>query len=232
MAAHGRASHNAGKAPCETDFASLRQTQLEIRVFRSSRQGQKADFPLFCGAHGANGEGRATLRSGLRPQVQPESGGQEQGETSFMGIVPVAQAGDSAMLLDAHSKKRHIQSEDAGCENLSRRPSPERERPSLSEGFPEMKFSLSSFLILCLCLYKRCVSPWLPPCCRFQPTCSEYAAEAIRLHGPFKGAALATWRIARCNPFCKGGFDPVPPASVRCKGAPCETPQKQGLKKL
>ena len=47
--------------------------------------------------------------------------------------------------------------------------------------------------------------------CRFSPTCSEYAIEAIRIHGIFKGFYLAVFRIIRCNPFCRGGFDPVPP---------------------
>jgi len=46
--------------------------------------------------------------------------------------------------------------------------------------------------------------------CRFIPTCSTYAIEAIEIHGLFKGVALALWRILRCNPFCKGGYDPVP----------------------
>lgn len=47
--------------------------------------------------------------------------------------------------------------------------------------------------------------------CRFTPTCSQYALEAIETHGLIKGGALAFWRILRCNPFCKGGYDPVPP---------------------
>ena len=47
--------------------------------------------------------------------------------------------------------------------------------------------------------------------CRFQPTCSQYAIEAIKVHGVFKGFYLAAFRILRCNPFCKGGYDPVPP---------------------
>ena len=50
----------------------------------------------------------------------------------------------------------------------------------------------------------------LPPSCRFQPTCSQYAIEAIQKHGALKGGALAFWRILRCNPFSKGGYDPVP----------------------
>ena len=56
----------------------------------------------------------------------------------------------------------------------------------------------------------RGISPLKPPTCRFTPTCSQYAIEAIRKHGPFKGLALAVWRILRCNPWGGSGYDPVP----------------------
>ncbi len=59
--------------------------------------------------------------------------------------------------------------------------------------------------------YKRFVSPLLPPACRFVPSCSEYAAEAVERHGVVRGTALAIARLLRCHPFCRGGFDPVPP---------------------
>lgn len=58
--------------------------------------------------------------------------------------------------------------------------------------------------------YKRFVSPFMPPACRFQPTCSDYAAEAIEVHGVLKGSALAASRLLRCHPWSAGGFDPVP----------------------
>ncbi len=58
--------------------------------------------------------------------------------------------------------------------------------------------------------YKRAISPMLPPACRFHPTCSEYAYEAVEKYGIIKGGRLAVWRVLRCNPFCKGGWDPVP----------------------
>ncbi len=58
--------------------------------------------------------------------------------------------------------------------------------------------------------YRKCISPLKPPCCRFTPTCSQYAIEAITIHGSLKGTALAIWRVLRCNPLCRGGYDPVP----------------------
>ena len=60
--------------------------------------------------------------------------------------------------------------------------------------------------------YKRFVSPFMPPACRFHPTCSEYAADAIRSHGVLDGGRLAIFRLLRCHPWSGGGFDPVPPA--------------------
>ena len=58
--------------------------------------------------------------------------------------------------------------------------------------------------------YPRSISPRHPACCRFIPTCSQYALEAIQRYGALKGGFLALRRILRCNPFCKGGYDPVP----------------------
>jgi putative membrane protein insertion efficiency factor len=57
--------------------------------------------------------------------------------------------------------------------------------------------------------YKRWISPLLPPACRFTPTCSEYAMEAVEKHGVFGGFAMAAWRLLRCNPLSRGGYDPV-----------------------
>jgi putative membrane protein insertion efficiency factor len=57
--------------------------------------------------------------------------------------------------------------------------------------------------------YKRFISPLLPPACRFTPTCSEYAMDAVQAHGVIGGSFKALWRLLRCNPFSRGGYDPV-----------------------
>jgi uncharacterized protein len=56
--------------------------------------------------------------------------------------------------------------------------------------------------------YQVCIRPLLPPLCRFQPSCSEYFIQAVTKHGPIRGAAQGVWRICRCHPWSRGGYDP------------------------
>ncbi len=69
---------------------------------------------------------------------------------------------------------------------------------------------MKRLLIGAIRFYKRAISPHLPAACRYTPTCSEYAMEAVERYGAARGAWLAFKRLMRCNPFCKGGYDPVP----------------------
>lgn len=71
---------------------------------------------------------------------------------------------------------------------------------------------VSSAGIFLIRLYQWCVSPWLGANCRFEPSCSHYAAESIERHGPCRGGLLSLWRVLRCQPFGGSGVDPVPPA--------------------
>lgn len=68
---------------------------------------------------------------------------------------------------------------------------------------------LKRMLIRIIKFYRKNISPMTPPRCRYIPTCSQYAIEAIEQYGALKGGVMSLWRILRCNPFSKGGFDPV-----------------------
>lgn len=69
---------------------------------------------------------------------------------------------------------------------------------------------MRAILLGLLGAYRRLVSPMLPPACRFHPSCSAYAVEAVRRHGAWRGSLLTVKRLARCHPLCEGGIDPVP----------------------
>lgn len=73
-----------------------------------------------------------------------------------------------------------------------------------------MKKLLTKILLLPIYFYKYSISPMLTPSCRYTPTCSQYAIEALKKHGPFKGLWLAIKRILSCNPWGGSGYDPVP----------------------
>ncbi|MBQ6746241.1 MAG: membrane protein insertion efficiency factor YidD [Bacteroidaceae bacterium] len=73
-----------------------------------------------------------------------------------------------------------------------------------------MRKVLSEILLLPIYFYQRFISPMIGPSCRFTPTCSQYAVEAIKKHGPLKGLYLAVKRILRCHPWGGSGYDPVP----------------------
>lgn len=73
----------------------------------------------------------------------------------------------------------------------------------------------ATVLLALLRAYRATLSYALGPCCRFHPSCSAYAEEAVRVHGPARGAWLAAWRLLRCHPLSAGGLDPVPERTVR-----------------
>ncbi|MGA2459401.1 MAG: membrane protein insertion efficiency factor YidD [Terriglobales bacterium] len=68
---------------------------------------------------------------------------------------------------------------------------------------------MKSLALLLLQLYKRWISPAFPPSCRYVPTCSEYAMEAVERYGALRGGFMAAWRVLRCHPLAKGGYDPA-----------------------
>lgn len=105
-----------------------------------------------------------------------------------------------------HKSKNRCDVSSAKSQTLAtQEPSPPLPRRSLIE---RGAIALCTGLIL---FYRHAISPMFPPCCRFTPTCSRYALDALRIHGFARGSWLALKRIARCNPWGGSGYDPVPP---------------------
>jgi uncharacterized protein len=100
--------------------------------------------------------------------------------------------------------------------SMSLAPTREASEPGPVAGGPEVSVGSAMsrgarMLLLPIIAYRRWISPALPARCRFYPSCSAYAVEAISTHGVLRGVGLATWRLLRCQPFNRGGYDPVPP---------------------
>ena len=85
-----------------------------------------------------------------------------------------------------------------------------RQRSKMGRALYMMGLPLTWALVLPSLFYQKCMTPFTPPSCRFTPTCSEYARQALLKYGPIKGLLLALWRILRCNPWGGSGYDPVP----------------------
>jgi putative membrane protein insertion efficiency factor len=81
---------------------------------------------------------------------------------------------------------------------------------------------MKQLLVWVIRAYQLLLSPWMGQKCRFYPTCSNYALEALNVHGFLRGSWLAVRRIGRCHPFHPGGVDPVPPASASSKSPPAQ----------
>ena len=90
---------------------------------------------------------------------------------------------------------------------------------------------IGKFFIFLINIYRKYISPLkTTPSCRFVPTCSQYAIEAIEEWGAFIGFFLALWRLLRCNPFCRGGFDPVPRRKRRKHSKPKNNENEENSK--
>lgn len=82
-----------------------------------------------------------------------------------------------------------------------------------------LSHAVALLLVIPIRFYQKFITPYTPPSCRFTPTCSEYARQALLRHGPVKGLLLAMWRICRCNPWGGSGYDPVPDTFTFRRGA-------------
>jgi hypothetical protein len=142
----------------------------------------------------------------MREKIQQVSRQKKSGEKAPLGVVPVAEGTDFTRI-------SHNDTSTADCCNETAGSRETIERTAAESGIAKRVFRAlnpKTLLISLVKLYRLCISPWFSPCCRFQPSCSRYAQEALEEHGLVRGLFLSFLRIIRCQPFCKGGYDPVP----------------------
>jgi putative membrane protein insertion efficiency factor len=142
----------------------------------------------------------------MREKVQSCGSGSESGKTTYVGEFPPAEAGDLHLPSGADPAPQHddVETSSGDC-GACFHAAAGRSDISGGCGLP------ARILIGCIRIYQVAVAPYLPDCCRFTPSCSHYGVEALQVHGFWKGSLLTVWRVLRCQPFCRGGYDPVPP---------------------
>ena len=142
----------------------------------------------------------------MRKKIQQKSGKTKQSKKTDKRIIQVTEGRCKIKSQYIHSK----------TENEAGKTSGNTEGNDLSaekSRFNVRVIFIFPFIVM-IRAYKICISPLLPPSCRFTPTCSEYAEIALKKHGLIYGLILTCYRLLRCQPFCKGGYDPVP---EKCK---------------
>ena len=138
-------------------------------------------------------------------KIQQESCFKEQGKAPLKRIVPTSEGGTDPKTLCSHCETVNEKDHSSGCSG--RYDETSRSSRDVERG-PKVILALP--IIGLIRIYKALISPWLPPCCRFTPSCAEYSETALRRHGLIYGSWLMFYRLIRCQPFCKGGYDPVP----------------------
>lgn len=193
-------------------------THLVVHVAPSARQGPaRAAFAVS--SQVGNSVVRHRLIRQLRAGVLPLLQRLPDGTDLVVRALPAARdATFPDLTADLEHALRHDLLPDPPTSTddvpaTSSTPTPTEERAP-RHGIGRVLFLLGTplrwLLIALVALYRRVISPVLPPTCRYHPSCSAYTLQALQVHGVVKGIALAAWRIGRCNPFTKGGLDPVP----------------------
>ena len=154
-------------------------------------------------------------------KVQPARSETQSGQTSPLGELPAVEAKHVCLPHDLDPQTQNgIPDASAGDCRIGGDVGRGRIASAGNCGFA------ARVLITMIRLYQRVLSPLCYGCCRFYPTCSSYAIEALLTHGFWRGCCLTVWRLLRCQPFCSGGWDPVPPRK-ECV-SPCSTDVEAG----
>ena len=144
----------------------------------------------------------------MRKEVLSESHSPQSGKTAGLGEFPTAQTNDQTLPSGFHTPSTHQTGKVCRCHPG------DGEAAEETGSAPELGRLSKAAIALPLLLirvYQLTLSPFIGQCCRFTPSCSRYAAEALKTHGFWYGSMLTIYRLLRCQPWCKGGYDPVPP---------------------
>lgn len=141
----------------------------------------------------------------MQQKIQRIVGCKKPGSPVALGEFPDAETRSSGLPDSADTPQKNAEVR-SGSDNKGNCGNACRSRDSVCGG---CSFA-ARVLIGAVNFYRRFISPWFPPCCRFTPSCSAYAIEALKKHGFWIGSCLTVWRLLRCHPFCRGGYDPVP----------------------
>ena len=140
----------------------------------------------------------------MQQKIQSSVGCSQPGKTVDVGEFPDVETGSLPMshLTDSTPQNVELQPDTDHCriEKSSNRTESPADRCAVG----------TRVVIFLIRFYQRMISPYLPANCRFEPSCSNYALQAFRKRGFLAGTVLTIWRLLRCQPFCKGGYDPVP----------------------
>ena len=139
----------------------------------------------------------------LHPGCSPQSG-----KASGLGEFPHVEAGNKTRQNCVHTPPTHQASEVCRCSAGNEKTA---EKAANAPELGRLSKAAIALPVMLIRLYQIAISPWLGACCRFTPSCSNYALNAFKTHGFWRGGMLTAFRLLRCQPFCKGGHDPVPP---------------------
>ena len=150
----------------------------------------------------------------MRKKVLHKSSCPQPGKEIGLGELPLAQTADQTVPSGLHSPAAHQASKMCRCAAGDGKTAQE------TESAPELgRLSRAAIALplLLIRVYQLTLSPFIGQCCRFTPSCSRYATEALKRHGFWYGSYLTIHRLMRCQPFCRGGYDPVPPRKAKKK---------------
>lgn len=143
----------------------------------------------------------------MRQKVLYTSSSPQPGETAGVGEFQIAETPDSTVSSGVHSPAENQAGQMCRCDA---RNGETVEETAAVAGLSRLSRIAIALPLLLIKLYQLTLSPYLGRCCRFTPSCSRYSAEAFKKHGFWRGLFLTIYRLLRCNPLCRGGYDPVP----------------------